>query len=116
MTINDEIICELIAHKEATTAWFGESGKLERERLIFKAFLRCLELVFDSAEIKSIPINDRFPDIEFRGVKFEIKEMIDPHRKRHDEYKKALEKLKKERRRAEATFLRTVSRTIAPVF
>lgn len=95
MTIDDEVICELIRHKEATIALFGEGGKQERERLIFRAFLRCLGHTFDSPEIKSIPGNHRFPDVEFRGEKFEIKEMMDPGRKRHDELKRALEKLKK---------------------
>jgi hypothetical protein len=49
---------------------------------------------FSSKEVHSIPINDRFPDIEFRGAKFEIKEMMDPNRRRHDELKRDLEKLK----------------------
>ncbi len=93
MTNDDEIICELIRHKEATIAWFGQTGKQERERFILRGFLRCLELNFDVREIKSV--NADFPDVEFRGAEFEIKEMLDPDRRRHDEYKEALEKLKK---------------------
>lgn len=93
MTIDDEIICEMIRHKEAAIAWFGQSGKQERERFILRAFLRCLELSFNLLEIKSL--NGEFPDVEFQGAEFEIKEMLDPDRRRHDEYKQGLEKLKK---------------------
>ena len=93
MTNDDEIICDLIGHKEATIAWFGQTGKQERERFLLRGFLRGLEISFDLREIKSV--NGEFPDIEFRGAEFEIKEMLDPDRRRHDEYKEALEKLKK---------------------
>lgn len=89
---DDEIICELIRQREATIAWFGQSGKQERERFILKAFLRCLALS-DLLEIKSI--NGAFPDCEFQGSEFEIKEMLDPDWRRHDKYKKGLEELKK---------------------
>jgi len=89
---DDEIICEVIRHKEATIAWFGQAGKQERERFILRGFLRCLEISFEVQEIKSL--QDQFPDVEFRGAEFEIKEMLDPDRRRHDEYKDALKKLK----------------------
>ena len=90
---DDEIICEVIRHKEATIAWFGQTGKQERERFILRGFLRCLEITFELQEIKSV--KDEFPDVEFHGAEFEIKEMLDPDRRRHDEYKDALKKLKK---------------------
>ena len=83
MTNDDEIICDLIRHKEATIAWFGQTGKQERERFLLRGFLRGLEISFDLREIKSV--NGEFPDIEFRGAEFEIKEMLDPDRRRHDE-------------------------------
>jgi hypothetical protein len=92
MMTDDEIICEVIRHKEATIAWFGQAGKQERERFILRGFLRCLEISFEAQEIKSL--TDQFPDVEFRGAQFEIKELLDRDRKRHDEYKDALKKLK----------------------
>lgn len=88
---NDEI-CEVIRHKEATIDWFGEKGKPERERFVLRAFLRCLDVQFQAEEIKSL--KGQFPDVEFRGAEFEIKEMLDTSRRRHDEYKKALKRFK----------------------
>src|ERR1044071_8160675 len=88
-----DVLKEMVIQKKQAITWFGEAGKPERERLIAKAFLRALSVSFEPEEIKSV--NDEFPDVEFRFHHFEIKEMLDPGRKRHDEYKRDLEKLQK---------------------
>lgn len=92
MELDAKAISELIRYKKATIKWLGQSGREGRERFVLRAFLRCLKIKFNATKIKSI--KGRFPDVEFRNAEFEIKEMLDPNRKRHQEYKNALEKLK----------------------
>ena len=72
--------------------------------MILRAFLRCLKI---SKEIKSI--KSQFPDVQFRSHEFEIKEMLDQARRRHDEYKKHLNDLKR------ATKLSDLFETYTPV-
>ena len=64
--------------------------------MILRAFLRCLKI---SKEIKSI--KSQFPDVQFRSHEFEIKEMLDQARRRHDEYKKHLNDLKRATKRSD---------------
>ena len=75
--------------------------------MILRAFLRCLKISFEAKEIKSI--KSQFPDVQFRSHEFEIKEMLDQARRRHDEYKKHLNDLKR------ATKLSDLFETYTPV-
>ncbi len=75
--------------------------------MILRAFLRCLKISFEAKEIK--PIKSQFPDVQFRSHEFEIKEMLDQARRRHDEYKKHLNDLKR------ATKLSDLFETYTPV-
>jgi|RhiMethySRZTD1v2_1073278.scaffolds.fasta_scaffold1656875_1 hypothetical protein len=54
-----------------SASFFGETGKQECERVILRAFLRCLKISFEAKEIKSI--KSQFPDVQFRSHEFEIK-------------------------------------------
>ena len=70
--------------------YFSAKNKAERERWVCLEFVQNLGIAFDEAEVVS-PEKDP-PDVAFRDAKFEIKEILDPGRKRHAEYKAALQK------------------------
>lgn len=92
--MNDrEILDGMIKHKERSIAFFESIAKPERERQTAAALLKCLGIQFEPKEIESI--SGQFPDIRFRKSEFEIKEMQDSERKRHDELKADLASLKK---------------------
>ncbi len=88
----EELKKEMISQKEQAIRDLGNQGKKDREIFTVYAFLRCLNVPFQNNEI--IPVADQFPDILFRDAIFEIKELMDPGRKRLDEYKKTLNKIK----------------------
>jgi len=69
----------------------GLSGakKRERELWVCETFLRNLGTVYDQSEVRSV--DDESPDVLFRDARFEIKERLDPNRRRTDEYRRALE-------------------------
>ena len=92
MKIDDNFKRELINEREQAIGFFGQKGKEERERLIFRALLRGLEVGFSPSEIRSV--DAPFPDVEFRGAGFEVKEMLDSGRRRHDEFKHSLARAK----------------------
>jgi hypothetical protein len=71
-------------------ALFGNKNKPERERWVCKQFLKNLDVPFEEADIQT-PDTDP-PDVEFATARFEIKEILDPGRKRHDELKHNLAK------------------------
>jgi len=69
--------------------FFSPQRKEERELWIGISFIKNLGLTFNQNECKS-PLQDP-PDILFRDAQFEIKEILDPGRKRHKEFKDKLE-------------------------
>lgn len=69
--------------------YFRSHNKAERECWVCSEFIANLGLEFEESEIVS-PKEDP-PDITFRDAAFEIKEILDPGRKRHAEYKDALQ-------------------------
>jgi len=87
-----EILKKLQAEAEESITFFSNQNKQERERAVCAAFLRCIGVNFNREDI--LPGKEEPIDIEFQGARFQIKELMDPGRKRHDEYKKALEKYK----------------------
>lgn len=89
---NEEIINDHIEGLEASVRSFSSSEKHEGEIWIAEAFLKNLGLNYKLDEL-CIPENDP-PDVVFRDADFEIKEILDPNRKRHKEYKDALLKAK----------------------
>lgn len=87
-----EILKKLQEEAEESVTFFSNQNKKERERAICAAFLRCLGVSFKNEDI--LPGKEEPIDIEFQNARFQIKEMMDPDRKRHEEYKKAVEKYK----------------------
>lgn len=67
--------------------YFSQKNKPERERWVCGSFLRNIDRAFDETEILSQ--DDEPPDVAFRDVLFEVKEVLDPGRLRHTEYKAA---------------------------
>jgi len=77
---------------EASVDFFSPDRKRERELWDCEAFLSNLNVSFEIAEL--LPQKDDPPDVVFRDARFETKEILDPGRRRHQEYKDALAKAK----------------------
>lgn len=83
----------LRAQREAlaqSVAFFAAKNKGEREVWVARAFLQNMNIPFSDQEIILAP--DDPPDVVFHDAQFEIKEIMDPNRRRHAEFKEALEK------------------------
>lgn len=76
----------------AETLWiFSDQMKPERERMVCRAFLRCLGIAFGDEEILT---SDTEPiDVIFRSAKFQIRELMEPDRKRGDELRELQQKV-----------------------
>jgi len=72
------------ALKESVT-FFSPRNKPARESWVGMTFLQNLGLQLDEKDVL-VPLNDP-PDIIFGDARFEIKEILDPSRKRHLEFK-----------------------------
>lgn len=73
-----------------SVAFFAPERKVERETWIVDTFLRTLGLTFAPSDL--VPEADEPPDIRFQCAQFELKELMDPDRRRHQEYRDALTK------------------------
>lgn len=76
-----------------TIDFFNPARRQEREIWVANEFLTNLGISFEANELIT-PDNDP-PDIIFRDAQFEIKEILDPNRRRHSEYKAALKSAEK---------------------
>lgn len=74
---------------EETIEYFSAKNKPERERWVCLEFVNNLGIILDESEVVSS--NDEPPDVVFRDSRFEIKELLDPGRRRHAEYKASLQ-------------------------
>jgi hypothetical protein len=91
-----ELIKQMISETEESIRFFSSRKKPDRERSVCAAFLRCLGIKF---KVTDLVINETDPpDIYFDAANFEIKEYLDDDRRRHEECKKFLEKLKTAKR------------------
>lgn len=72
----------LVADAEEAISFFSTARKPERERTVCKAFLRCIGIDFSADEITSIRSDP--PDVAFRDGRFEVTEILDENRPRHD--------------------------------
>lgn len=95
MPINDKMTDEdFIEDRQkallASIEYFSSENKSEREKWVCNEFLTNLRFNFSDSEI--VPVEDDPPDIIFREAAFEIKEILDNGRRRHDEYKNAYKK------------------------
>lgn len=85
-----EFIAQRRKDLEASVEYFAPQNKNERECWVADAFVRNLGIVPAKGEIISIKQDP--PDVAFRNACFEIKEILDPGRRRHAEYKQELER------------------------
>lgn len=86
---DDEKYLEAQRKARAESVEFFRAGnKSERERWVARAFLINLALSFADDELIAV---DDPPDVRFRDANFEIKEILDEGRRRHQEYKEGLE-------------------------
>lgn len=94
MNMNEiEYLEKLTLRAEEDIEFFSAKLKPERERRVCAAFLRCLGISFKIHEIESY--KDEPPDVIFRSAKFEIMELLEADKRRHQEVK---ERAKKYRR------------------
>lgn len=89
---NKAFIDERIAALEESVKYFGNKNKPERERWVCKQFLMNLGVAFEEADITKSEAEP--PDVLFATALFEVKEILDQDRKRHDEYKADLKTAK----------------------
>ena len=87
---DQEFLAQRIKDLEGSVAYFSPSNKQEGERWVAEAFVKNLRIPYTESEIVS-PDDDP-PDVVFRDARFEIKEILDPGRRRHDEYKAELKR------------------------
>ena len=87
---DQEFLAQRIKDLEDSVAYFSPSNKREGERWVAAAFVENLRVEHTESEIVS-PDNDP-PDVVFRDARFEIKEILDPGRRRHYEYKAELKR------------------------
>ena len=86
--MSDHELLEAIRRsRRASIDFFSSRNKPEREKWVCRTFLRNLRITFEDADILSRDCDP--PDVIFRKARFEIKEVLDPGRHRHDEYKAA---------------------------
>ena len=74
----------------ATIDYFSSKNKAAREAWTCHEFLRNLGVRYRKDEVTA-PASDP-PDAIFRSAAFEIKEVLDPGRRRHAEYKQSLQR------------------------
>jgi Putative endonuclease, protein of unknown function (DUF1780) len=86
----DENLRNTVRELEESVRWWspGKENQKARERYVTEHFLQSLGIEFKGTEL-SQPEGDP-PDVVFRGAAFEIKEVQDSGRKRHDEYRRRL--------------------------
>ena len=79
---------------EASVIFFGAVGSQQRaaERWVVKHFLIALGIEFTDEELHNSPRDP--PDVAFRDAAFEVKEIGEVGRRRHDEYREALARAK----------------------
>jgi len=87
---NQDYLNERRKALKESVEFFAPTRKIEREKWIVAETLTNLGVLFSDMELQ--PVSDEPPDIRFRGAEFELKEIMDPGRPRHLEYKKALQR------------------------
>ena len=88
MTDDEEYLEAQRKARAAAVDFFRSANKPERERRVVRAFLTNLGLSFADSEL--VAVQDP-PDVRFRDANFEVKEIPDEGRRRHQEYKERLE-------------------------
>lgn len=100
---DEEYLEKLRAYQKETLDLRSNKRKPERERMMVRAFLRCLGVAFEDAEIQ---VGDEEPvDISFRTARFQVREILGG-------YKRGLV-LKEQLKQYEAA--ETIADTMVPV-
>ena len=82
---------DLITDLEGSLAFFSNKEKLNREKWVVNRLLSALQIDFKQEEING---SEEPADVSFREANFQVKEVLDEGRRRTDEYKAKLEKVK----------------------
>ncbi|MGO8991502.1 MAG: DUF1780 domain-containing protein [bacterium] len=69
-----------------TRTFLSNKMKSERERAVCRAFLRTIGISFEESEI--IAPSTEPADVSFRTARFQIRDLLEPDRKRGDDWKK----------------------------
>jgi len=77
----------------ASVEYFRSANIVERNLWVGREFLQNLNVAFRDLDVTA-PASDP-PDAIYRDLRFEVKEILDEGRKRHAEYKEALENAEK---------------------
>ena len=81
--LDEDFRKSLIRFTEASRTLFSNPQKVEREKMVCRAFLRCIGVRFSEEEISKGACEP--VDIAFRGASFQISEVLDQGRRRGDE-------------------------------
>jgi len=84
---------KLLRYVNETRQLLSSKMKPERERMVCRAFLRCMGLPFREDQI--IVSTDEPPDIIFDSTRFEIRELLDDGRRRGDEWAQEARKVER---------------------
>ncbi len=74
--------------REEAVSFFSSERKPERERWVVNEFL--VNLGIDVGPDEAVSSDDEPPDVIYKDAKFEVKEILDPGKRRHAEYKASL--------------------------
>lgn len=85
---DDEYLDTQRKERAESVDYFRTSNKPERERWVVQTFLKKSRINYTSAEVIQ---GEDPPDVQFRDANFEIKEILDPGRRRPQEYKEGLD-------------------------
>lgn len=83
---------EIVDWYEETIRFYRPGNQWELDSWVVKSFLTNLGEKFEETELVQ-PVQEP-PDVQFRTANFEIKELLNPGRRRHQEYKYLLEQAK----------------------
>ncbi|WP_322979277.1 DUF1780 domain-containing protein [Pseudomonas sp. C11] len=89
---DEDFIAATIRAREEAVSFFSAARKPERERWVVEEFLANLGGQAPAGPVFSA--NDEPPDVVFLDACFEIKEIMDPGKRRHSEYKESLRRAK----------------------
>jgi hypothetical protein len=85
----------LADYKETVHLLSSREMKPERERSVCRAFLKCAGIPYTEERIRSVAPRDEPPDVLFDKARFEVREVLDDERRRGDELKEKVQRLKK---------------------
>lgn len=79
---DEEYIAELQRHATATRTLLSNAQKPERERMVARAFLRCIGEPFSDCEIRAS--QDEPVDVVFRAARFQVMDIVGDRKRGQD--------------------------------